>query len=66
MSDAITEMTFEQAYSELAQIVEQMEGGELPLEQSVTLYERGHALAQHCEKLLDNADLRVRELIENE
>jgi exodeoxyribonuclease VII small subunit len=67
MSDQtkIEDLTFEAAYAELAQIIEQMESGELPLEDSVTLYERGRSLSLHCEALLENADLRVRKLNED-
>lgn len=62
----IEEMTFEQAYSELATIIEQMENGDLPLEKTVELYERGHKLAARCEALLENADLRVQTLLEED
>ena len=58
----ISEMTFEKAYAELAHIVEQMENGELALEKSVELYERGRELAAHCETLLESAELRVEKL----
>jgi exodeoxyribonuclease VII small subunit len=64
MSDTndIQSMTFEQAYAELTQIIEQMESGEMALEQSVTLYERGQKLAAHCDKLLEEAELRIQTL----
>ena len=65
MSDNISEMTFEDAYDELTQIVEALENDELALEKSVTLYERGRELSQHCEQLLENAELRVSKLNED-
>lgn len=65
MSNNISDMTFEAAYDELTQIVEALENDELALEKSVTLYERGRELSQHCEQLLENAELRVSKLNED-
>ncbi|HEU0196674.1 MAG TPA: exodeoxyribonuclease VII small subunit [Nevskiaceae bacterium] len=53
---------FEHDLAELEQIVQQMEAGELPLEQSLKLYERGVALGRLCRDSLAKAELRVREL----
>lgn len=58
----IHDLTFEQAYGELTQLLETMEAGDLPLEQSVELYERGKLLAAHCDDLLEKAELRVKQL----
>jgi len=55
------DLTFEQAFAELEDIVAQLEGGALSLEDSVRLYERGQALAQRCGVLLDAAELRVQQ-----
>ncbi len=55
-------LTFEQAYDELQQIVMQLERGDLPLEQSMTLHARGQTLVSFCNTLLDAADLRVRQI----
>ncbi len=55
-------LEFEAAYAELEGIIAQLESGDLPLEQSVLLYERGRALAAHCQTLLDKAELRVSQL----
>jgi exodeoxyribonuclease VII small subunit len=55
-------LTFEQAYDELQKIVIQLEQGDLPLEQSMTLHARGQTLVVFCSKLLDAADLRVRQI----
>lgn len=54
--------SFEMAYDELQQIVAKMESGELTLEESVGLYERGQQLAAYCEELLAKAELRVQKL----
>lgn len=55
-------MTYEQAFAELETIVETLENGQLPLEQALTLYERGQLLAKFCGSLLDQAELKIREL----
>jgi exodeoxyribonuclease VII small subunit len=62
MSDSQTAPDFEAAYRELGEIVNQLESGELTLEQSVGLYERGRQLIALCERLLDNAEQRVTRL----
>ena len=61
MSD-INELSFEAAYAELETIIEKLESGDLPLEDSVDLFERGRKLTQHCQTLLDKAELRVNQL----
>ncbi|MBN8594412.1 MAG: exodeoxyribonuclease VII small subunit [Anaerolineae bacterium] len=61
MSD-VDQLPFETAYAELQQIVTQLESGELPLDDSVSLYERGRVLSAHCQSLLDQAELRVTQL----
>ena len=58
----ISQLTFEAAYAELENIVLQLEGGELPLEEAVKLYDAGRSLAQHCQTLLDSAELRVTQV----
>lgn len=59
---AIHELSFENAYAELDMIISQLESGELPLEDSVKLFERGRQLADHCQQLLDKAELRVSQI----
>lgn len=61
MSD-INELSFEQAYAELQSVIEKLESGALPLDDSVTLYERGRQLSTRCQELLDDAELRVQKL----
>lgn len=62
----ISSMTFEQAYAELESIIQQLDGGDLSLEDSVTVFERGRALSAHCQTLLNNAELRVRNLLDDD
>ena len=59
---SLDQLTFEQAFEELNAIVQQLESGELALEESVTLYQRGRTLSAHCQSLLDRAELRVNQL----
>jgi exodeoxyribonuclease VII small subunit len=58
----LEEITFEEAFRELEATVQRLEEGDLPLEQAISLYERGMGLAQHCSDALDAAELRVQEL----
>jgi len=51
---------FEQSLEALEQLVEQMEHGEMTLEQSLAAYERGVGLYRHCQSALEQAELRVR------
>ena len=60
MSDTpISEMTFEQAMSELEKIVTQLERGDVPLEDSISLYEKGAELKKRCEAKLKEAEQKV-------
>jgi len=59
----IAAMSFEQALSELEQIVGRLESGQAPLEDSIRMYERGAALKAHCEKRLEAARLRVEKIV---
>jgi exodeoxyribonuclease VII small subunit len=65
MSDLIDELSFEEALRELEQTVAQLESGELSLDASLTLFERGQRLAAHCGQLLDKAQLRIEQLTED-
>ncbi len=58
----ITDLTFEQAFAELEESVRTLERGDLPLEESLALYERGQELAAYCAKLLDEAELKVQQI----
>ena len=61
---AVDELAFDAALAELEQTVAELEAGGLPLERTLALYERGVALQQRCERLLRDAELRVRRLVE--
>ena len=54
--------SFEAAYRELQQVVAQLEDGGLDLERAIVLYERGSHLVQLCERIVDQAELRVTRL----
>ncbi len=58
-------LSFEDAYAELEDIITQLDTGDLALEASVSLFERGRALAQYCQTLLDSAELRVNQLLDD-
>jgi len=58
----IENLTFEQAFAELEETVRRLETGGLTLEESLTLFERGQALATRCNAQLDEAELKVRQL----
>jgi len=55
-------MTFEAAMAELERVVGQLESGEVPLADSIRLYERGDALRKRCESLLREAEQKVEQI----
>ena len=56
-------MSFEEALRALEDVVRQLEGGEVPLEESIGLYERGEALRRHCQARLDSAQARIEKIV---
>ncbi|ARE81638.1 exonuclease VII small subunit [Roseovarius sp. EC-HK134] len=54
-----SEMTFEQAMKELEQVVGRLERGDVALDESITLYERGAKLKKRCEEKLKEAEEKV-------
>jgi exodeoxyribonuclease VII small subunit len=58
-----TERSFESSLKELEQIVQQLEGGDLPLERSLELFEQGVRLSRECQKRLDEAEHKVEILL---
>lgn len=58
----VSEMSFEDAMRELEQVVSQLEGSQVALEDSIKLYERGEALKKHCEAKLKSAEEKVAEI----
>lgn len=55
-------MNFEEALRELEGVVERLESANVPLEESIDLYERGAALQKHCSEKLKAAELRVSKI----
>ena len=62
----IAEMSFEHALAELERIVQQLESGEVELERSIAIYERGAALRAHCDSKLKDAELKVEKIVRGE
>ncbi|MCK0207216.1 exodeoxyribonuclease VII small subunit [Starkeya koreensis] len=64
MSDAadVNALSFERALAELEAIVGKLEKGDVPLEESITLYARGEALKARCDALLKDAEARVEKI----
>jgi exodeoxyribonuclease VII small subunit len=58
----IADLTFEAALAELEEIVGRLERGDVPLAESITIYERGDALRKHCAKLLGEAEARIEKI----
>ncbi len=58
----IKELSFERALKELEVIVGRLERGDVDLEESIVIYERGEALREHCDKLLKQAEAKVEKL----
>lgn len=63
MTPAIADMTFEQALIALEEIVQKLERGDVPLDQSIDLYSRGEELRGACQKRLDNAQARIEKIV---
>ena len=61
----VAELTYEQAFNELETIVASLESEQKTLEETMRLFERGQVLANFCAALLDNAELKIRELTDN-
>ncbi|MBI1236631.1 exodeoxyribonuclease VII small subunit [Hyphobacterium indicum] len=59
----IETMSFEAALAELEGIVQQLESGDVELEKSIAIYERGAALKAHCETKLREAELKVEKIV---
>ena len=55
--------TPEQALRALEEVVRRLESGEVPLDDSITLYERGEALRRHCQARLDAASARIERIV---
>lgn len=60
---AVASMSFEAALAELELIVQRLERGDVPLEESIAIYERGEALKARCDSLLKDAEARVETIV---
>jgi exodeoxyribonuclease VII small subunit len=58
----ISKLSFEQAIKELGGIVQKIEQGQIPLQDSLSQYERGMALIKHCRKILETAEKRIEKV----
>jgi exodeoxyribonuclease VII small subunit len=58
----IASLPFEAAMKELEDIVDRLEKGNVPLEESIVIYERGEALKKHCDDLLKRAETRIEKI----
>ncbi len=63
-ANTIGELKFEAALAELEQIIQNMEGGRLPLEESLAAYRRGSTLLKHCQQQLNDAERQIQ-ILEN-
>ena len=59
----IAGMSFEEALRALEDVVRRLESGDVPLEESIGLYERGEALRGHCQARLDAAQARIDKIV---
>lgn len=60
--NALDDLSFEEAYERLEEVLSRLQMGNMPLDDSLAAYEEGMALADHCQTLLDAAELRVETL----
>lgn len=59
----LSQMSFEDALRSLEDVVRKLETGEVPLEESIDLYERGEKLRKHCQARLDAAQARIEKIV---
>jgi exodeoxyribonuclease VII small subunit len=62
----MTDLKFEDCLARLEQIVAALEAGNLPLEESLKVFEEGVALSRHCARYLDEAERRIEVLAKDE
>lgn len=63
-SPDIAGMSFEDALKALEDVVRRLESGDVPLDDSITLYERGEQLRKHCQARLDAAQARIEKIVQ--
>jgi exodeoxyribonuclease VII small subunit len=66
MPEELPTASFEGSLDELEKVVKELESGDLPLERSLALFEKGMALSEQCRKQLEDAETRVEILIRKE
>ena len=59
----IAAMSFEAALRALEEVVRRLESGDVPLDESITLYERGEDLRRHCQARIDAAQARIEKIV---
>lgn len=64
--EKIKNLSFEEALQRLEEVVEQLENGDIPLEQSIELYQEGVLLARHCDQKLKQVQQKIEILIEKD
>jgi exodeoxyribonuclease VII small subunit len=64
VNSELSEMSFEDALRALEQVVRRLESGDVPLDESIALYERGEKLRAHCQARLDAAQARIEAIVQ--
>jgi len=62
-AEDIANLTYEQALKALEDVVRRLESGDVALDESITLYERGEKLRAHCQARLDAAQARIEKIV---
>ena len=62
-NDDTGELSFEDALARLEQVVRRLESGDVPLDESIDLYEQGERLRRHCQDRLDAAQARIERIV---
>jgi len=65
-NNSISKLSFEQAIKQLTGIVSKIEQGEIPLQDSLTQYEKGMTLIKHCRQILTKAEKRIEKISESQ
>jgi exodeoxyribonuclease VII small subunit len=60
----LSQLSFEDALKALEEVVRLLESGEVPLDESISLYERGELLRNHCQARLDAAQARIERIVQ--
>ena len=59
----VEQMSYESAYAEIEEIIAALESNQRPLEEAMSLFERGQCLITHCISMLDKTELKIRQLL---